>query len=97
MPTLRLLTTLVAATLLSGAALAQTPVPEDARPAPLATPAAAPSPAPSTSDTTVDPTTGTSVTQTVVANAPIPDTEENRAKFGGPLSNAGKRTPTRGN
>ena len=38
-----------------------------------------------------------SVTTTVVANAPIPDTAENRAKYGAPMSNAGKRTAARGN
>ncbi len=38
-----------------------------------------------------------SVTTTVVANAPIPDTPENRAKYGAPMSNAGKRTAARGN
>jgi len=34
---------------------------------------------------------------TVVSNAPIPDTPENRAKFGQPLSRAGKRTKPAGN
>ena len=38
-----------------------------------------------------------SVTTTVVANAPIPDTAENRAKYGQPMSNAGKRTAASGN
>ena len=38
-----------------------------------------------------------SATTTVVANAPIPDTAENRAKYGAPMSNAGKRTAARGN
>ncbi len=32
-----------------------------------------------------------------VSNAPIPDTAENRAKYGGPMSNGGKKTPPRGN
>ena len=41
--------------------------------------------------------TPVSVTTTVVASAPIPDTPENRAKYGQPMSNAGKRTAASGN
>ena len=37
------------------------------------------------------------MTMTVVASVPVPDTAENRAKYGMPMSNAGKRTPARGN
>jgi hypothetical protein len=33
----------------------------------------------------------------VVSNAPIADTPENRAKYGKPMSNAGKRSAARGN
>lgn len=33
----------------------------------------------------------------VVASAPVPDTAENRAKFGAPLSMMGKRTAAKGN
>lgn len=33
----------------------------------------------------------------LVTNGPIPDTEENRARFGGPQSRAGKATEPRGN
>lgn len=33
----------------------------------------------------------------VVAMAPIPDTKENRAKYGKPLSAMGRQTATRGN
>lgn len=32
-----------------------------------------------------------------VSNQPIPDTAENRAKYGGPMSNGGRKTPPRGN
>jgi UrcA family protein len=32
-----------------------------------------------------------------VDNGPIPDTPENRARYGGPASRAGQRTPARGN
>jgi hypothetical protein len=47
---------------------------------------------------TVNPTgvPGTITTRTV-ANAPIPDTAENRALYGQPLSRAGKRTAPAGN
>lgn len=33
----------------------------------------------------------------VVSNAPIADTPENRAKYGKPMSNAGKRSAAKGN
>jgi hypothetical protein len=33
----------------------------------------------------------------VVTNGPVPDTAENRAKYGGPQSRAGKRTAAKGN
>jgi len=38
-----------------------------------------------------------SVTTMTVTNGPVPDTAENRAKYGQPLSQAGKRTAARGN
>jgi UrcA family protein len=34
---------------------------------------------------------------TTVDNGPIPDTPENRARYGGPMSRAGQRTSARGN
>lgn len=34
---------------------------------------------------------------TVVTNGPVPDTAENRAKYGPPLSNGGRRTVPAGN
>ena len=37
------------------------------------------------------------VTTEVIASAPVPDTPENRARFGQPLSRAGKMTAPRGN
>jgi hypothetical protein len=37
------------------------------------------------------------VTDTVTTNGPIPDTKENRQRFGQPMSNAGKRSAPRGN
>lgn len=39
----------------------------------------------------------TSFTQQTVAMAPIPDTPANRAKYGGPMSRAGKHTAAKGN
>ncbi|MEW5687034.1 MAG: hypothetical protein AB1942_19105 [Pseudomonadota bacterium] len=36
-------------------------------------------------------------TSTTVTNGPVPDTAENRAKYGQPMSRAGKRTAARGN
>jgi hypothetical protein len=37
------------------------------------------------------------ITTSLVTNGPVADTPENRAKYGAPLSNAGKRTAPRGN
>lgn len=37
------------------------------------------------------------VTMRTVTNGPVPDTAENRAKYGQPLSRAGKRTAAAGN
>ena len=67
-------------------------------------------PAPAT-DTTTSSTTSTSSTATaattagapasfttaMVTNGPVPDTAENRAKYGQPMSRAGKRTAAKGN
>ena len=33
----------------------------------------------------------------VVTNGPVPDTPDNRAKYGGPNSNGGRKTPPAGN
>ena len=38
-----------------------------------------------------------SVTTSMVTNGPVPDTPANRAKYGQPMSNAGKRTAAKGN
>jgi hypothetical protein len=37
------------------------------------------------------------MTTTLTTNGPIPDTPANRAKYGQPMSHAGKHTPARGN
>ena len=49
-----------------------------------------------TSTTTTD-STGATVTTSTVTNGPVPDTPENRAKYGQPMSHAGKMTAARGN
>ncbi|MDP3160910.1 MAG: hypothetical protein Q8N31_12900 [Reyranella sp.] len=41
--------------------------------------------------------TSASVTTSTVTNGPVPDTAENRRKYGQPMSRAGKRTSARGN
>jgi len=41
--------------------------------------------------------TSASANVTMVTNGPVPDTEENRAKYGGPQSRAGKMTEPTGN
>jgi len=38
-----------------------------------------------------------SYTTQTITNGPVPDTAENRARYGGPMSNAGKRTKPAGN
>lgn len=53
-------------------------------------------------ETTTTPAAGSyaqsaSVTTSTVTNGPVPDTAENRAKYGQPMSRAGKRTAARGN
>ncbi len=37
------------------------------------------------------------VTETTVTNGPVPDTAANRAKYGAPMSHAGKRSKPAGN
>jgi hypothetical protein len=51
----------------------------------------------STSATTTDPATGATMTTQTLTNGPVPDTAANRAKYGKPLSNAGRRTAPKGN
>jgi hypothetical protein len=46
---------------------------------------------------TVDQSTSPTVTTEVIASAPVPDTPANRARYGQPLSRAGKMTAPRGN
>jgi hypothetical protein len=52
---------------------------------------------PASSSTLGDPTTMKAGDPNVVSNGPVPDTPENRAKYGKPMSNAGKRSAPAGN
>lgn len=52
---------------------------------------------PASSSTLGDPTSMKAGDPNVVSNGPVPDTRENRAKYGRPLSNAGKRSSPAGN
>jgi hypothetical protein len=54
-------------------------------------------PAAPTAGADVSATTPATFTNMTVTNGPVPDTRENRAKYGQPLSRAGKRTAARGN
>ena len=63
-------------------------------PAPAATDTDVTAPV-SASTTTYD--QGAQVTTTTVSNGPVPDTAENRAKYGQPLSQTGRKTAARGN
>ena len=85
---------------------ATAPAAEDRSAAPMASDAGAPPTAPSAAamgadvSTTVSssstPVAGT-VTVTTLTNGPVPDTAENRAKYGSPMSRAGKMTRAAGN
>lgn len=64
--------------------------------------AAMPAPAASTDVTAGAPSAstyaqGASFTATTLTNGPVPDTPENRRKYGQPMSHAGKRTAAAGN
>ena len=50
-----------------------------------------------TTATTVTDASGASVTTSMTTNGPVPDTQENRRKYGGPMSHAGKHTAAKGN
>ena len=104
-------TTLVIATaaiaLLGGAAFAQTPapmpgdhMPADKMPAKptVSVTSTTETPAPAATSSASDVSAGvTTFTNLMVTNGPVPDTAENRAKYGQPMSNAGKRTAAKGN
>jgi hypothetical protein len=48
------------------------------------------------STTTID-ADGATVTTQLITNGPVPDTPQNRARYGQPLSHAGKATAPKGN
>lgn len=52
---------------------------------------------PASSSTLGDPTLMKAGEASVVSNGPVPDTAENRAKYGRPMSNAGKKSSPAGN
>jgi len=91
-----ILTAAAATAFIGGAAFAQQTTTTTTTTAVAPAPAAATGTATSTSVTTTDPS-GASVTNTLTTNGPIPDTPANRAKYGQPMSNAGKHTAPRGN
>jgi hypothetical protein len=86
------------------AAAAPAPAPAPAAGADVTAPAPAPAPAP---DATVAPAAGAPTERPpaasvsggteVISNGPVPDTPENRAKYGKPMSNAGRMTKPAGN
>jgi len=86
-----------AVALMTGAAFAQTPADTtEPMPAPSATDSTMSTPSTTTSTATAPGGMTTASVQTVT-NGPIPDTPENRAKYGAPMSRAGKRTAPVGN
>jgi hypothetical protein len=106
-----LMTAAALATLMGGAAYAQdqaapaTPDPSMPAPAPAATPPAqynynansGATTAPASSSTLGDPATMKAGDASVVSNGPVPDTPANRARYGKPMSNAGKKSTPAGN
>ena len=96
-----LMTAAAAVALLGGAAFAQTPAPAEQMPAKptvsVTSTTETPAPAATTSATDVAAGATTTFTNLTVTNGPVPDTAENRAKYGAPMSNAGKRTAAKGN
>ena len=91
-----------ATALIGGAALAQEPATQPAPATPststsTTTDTAATGQAVNTTASTVTDASGASVTTALTTNGPVPDTKANRAKYGGPMSHAGKRTAATGN
>jgi len=83
-----------AVALMTGAAFAQTPADTtEPMPAPSATDSTMSTP----STTATAPSGMATASVQTVTNGPIPDTPENRAKYGAPMSRAGKRTAPVGN
>ena len=79
----------------SASTTAQAAPAEPLPPAPTVSASSTIAPAATTAGADVAATT--SFSNVTVTNGPVPDTAENRAKYGQPLSRAGKRTAARGN
>lgn len=74
------------------------PIPDDSRPYVEPAPATEPVADTSTSQMYLSaPAASPEVRTVVVTNGPVPDTPENRARFGGPESNGGRNTRPVGN
>jgi hypothetical protein len=109
MRTQLMIATAAAAALLAGSAFAQSSqsAGDTAVNPPATAPAYAPNVAAPTSDATVAPAAGAATERTsaasvsggttLVTNGPVADTPENRAKYGKPMSNAGRMTKPAGN
>jgi hypothetical protein len=86
-----------AATLAAGAAFAQSAAPSAGSDTAVNPPAAgAPAGGYASSDTLGDTSKLKAGDPNVVSNGPVPDTRENRAKYGRPLSHAGRLTSPTG-
>jgi hypothetical protein len=108
---MKILTSLsmVASLAVAGAAAAQSTDPaaqstvaqaDATAPVPPAAADAAGNPAgntPSVPDQAQTPASGATTVAAVMTNGPIPDTPANRAKYGSPMSHAGKRSAPAGN
>lgn len=112
MTPIRLMAAATFATILAGPAIAQTPMPADPATTPpedmtqapatadqAGTPASTVAPVMMRQDS-VSPDQAAMLKPgdaNVVTNGPVPDTRENRRKYGGPMSNGGRRTTPAGN
>jgi len=73
------------------------PPPADTAAPPPAEAAAAPPPSDASATAPIGTPANATFTNVTVTNGPVPDTMENREKYGQPLSRAGKRTAAKGN
>ena len=73
------------------------PPPADTSAPPSEAAASPPPAADTTAIAATDTAASASFTTQTVTNGPVPDTAENRAKYGQPMSRAGKRTAAAGN
>ena len=81
-----------------GAQVVTVPIPDDSQGYVESAPAAEPMADGATSQMySAAPAPSPEVRTTLVTNGPVPDTPENRARFGGPDSNGGDRTTPAGN